>query len=824
MLIDLFKIPSTDQSMYYLGQIYGYVGNILPVESPPLLVGMMFKVLNTVVLTVGAFLVLYVVVVGLLKTAQEGEFLGRQWNSLWVPLRTVMGIAALFPTATGYSAIQVIIMWIILQGIGAADTLWSKVIDYVSVTGSPYSTVTGSSLQPTAIRPYMVKLFDSLVCQASAKANYPSFSAGTDGTIQYYCEKNSTLPFCVEGDSDMLDPLRPPAGSGGFVNSYPMGPDGACGTLTYCDMKKECPQANSDSKSCLTCKAQRQALQAIVPALGTIANKFVDLDHQYAQFYEAKKPLPEIPNWMQDYCSANNIPPEQCCPPLSANACSTLFPSDRGSKNPSDYSNTTSNNAPPFKSTEAATDLYMQYVLNGYLNGSDFIDAAVGEYTAALVGAVASDLERQMNVNNPQNNTGDPQWAAAALSAKATGWILAGAFYYKIAAMNRKTQDALQLPFSVSVPDSPLPSYRINYVAVNNMVSIMLANNAGSAGFGGANTTPALSSDITYALGSSAQGLLSSWVNSLQYNTTSATNPLVSIATFGYQMMITAQLLFVVILLAVTVITALATLNVMVLGTGITLNPLGEAIKAVLGLLSPFFILLIGALYSVGALLGIYLPLIPYMVFTMGAIGWLIATVEAMVAGPIIALGILSPGGQHDILGRAEPALMQIFNLFLRPTLMIIGLMISMLLSIVVVRFVNAGFLAATMTIMSNPGLFEQILFIAVYTSFIVTVLNKAFSLIYVIPERVLTWIGGPAVQYGEAEALQATKQAMEGAAGGVTGGAKESGGGAEKAGTMIKGADRDRKGLPLIAEPKNTTKGGGAAGGGTASGGTPPQ
>src|SRR3990167_1726185 len=140
-MINFFQIAPQDQSLYYLGTIFGLVGDLLPVQQAPLLLSIMFKFINTVALSIGAALVIYVTVVGLLKTAAEGEFLGRQWNSLWVPIRTVLGIAALFPTATGYSAIQVIIMWIVLQGIGAADTLWNTVLNYKAVVGNPTATV-----------------------------------------------------------------------------------------------------------------------------------------------------------------------------------------------------------------------------------------------------------------------------------------------------------------------------------------------------------------------------------------------------------------------------------------------------------------------------------------------------------------------------------------------------------------------------------------------------------------------------------------------------------------------------------------------------------
>ncbi|MEO8402301.1 MAG: type IVB secretion system protein DotA [Gammaproteobacteria bacterium] len=785
-MISLFQIAPQDQSVFYLGQIFGMVGTILPVSNPSLLMGMMFKFLNTAALTIGALLVVYVIVVGLLKTAQEGEFLGKQWNSLWVPLRTVFGIACLFPTATGYSIIQIIIMWIILQGVGAADTLWTNVLNYITVTGSPYAAVSSGSMpSSTQLSPTMQQLFQSLMCQASAKATYSSvnLSPAHDNTVGYFCgsdQDNTSDPFCVNPESQMLNAITgPQAGD----NKYSMGPGasggtgGVCGSLTYCDAEAACvaptgtspdgspPTTGPDTIGCLSCKAQHSAIQQIIPTLGAVADKLVYLDNQYMQFYY----LPVTsspPSWIQDYCTAKGIPSNQCCNVVKkiggfpVNVCTTEFNKLDAVGSDNDLMNA---------SSDTAKNLYLQYPLKAYLSGSDFINASVLEYQANLVSAVSADIEKKMK------NVTLTGWQAAAAQQ---GWMFAGSFFYKMAGQNQTMQSSVNnLVFKVTSPQGMkvpagnlMNSYRNNYTAVGAMLSEMTTANSNSP-----YSMPPEMGDVSNALGSSAGVILQLF--KICITAGSDTNPIIAIANFGYGLMIAAQVLFAIIVLLVAILTATTSIMPMVLGTGITMNPAGEAVKAVVALLAPFFVVLILGIYSLGAILGIYIPLIPYVLFTMGAIGWILACVEAMVAAPIIALGILSPGGQHDILGRAEPALMMMFNLFLRPILMVFGLMAAMLVSMVVINLVNSTFYGVTTTILSNPGLFEQLLFIAAYTSLIVTVINKAFSLIYVIPERILTWIGGPAVQYGEQEALGAGKQAIEAAAGAAAGAGKESAG-----------------------------------------------
>lgn len=180
----LFTIAPNDQSVYYLGQIFGVISGVLPAGgSVPLLLGAMFQTLNTMFLTVGAIVVVYVTIVGVIKTASEGEFLGRQWDKTWVPLRTVFGIAALFPSGSGYSMIQVFIMWLILQGVGAADTLWNTVLNYINVAGSPTASI---SIPSAAISLNMQQLFQSLTCQASASARYSDSYSNPQGNQNYY--------------------------------------------------------------------------------------------------------------------------------------------------------------------------------------------------------------------------------------------------------------------------------------------------------------------------------------------------------------------------------------------------------------------------------------------------------------------------------------------------------------------------------------------------------------------------------------------------------------------------------------------------------------
>lgn len=779
-MMNIFNVASNDQSAAYLAQIFGMVGNVLPVsKNSTIIIGMLFKGINTIALTIGALLVVYVTVIGLINTAHEGEFMGKKMNNPWVPLRIVTGIAALFPTASGYCAIQIVFMWIIMQGVGAADTLWTTALKYTNAVGSVYVPPT---VQTIGLEQDMRALFAGLSCQASSLIN----QKGVNGIV-FYCNDNPSASFCKGTSLDIT-----PANNKGQVSvangiiTYAMGPPGgdgaACGFLKYTDPAPLCKagtgyldptQKGPNSLACLAAKAQQSALQMIVSTFGGIANVFAQADAQYVDFYNNPDPNAKPPEWLSQYCSEKGITPcrHGILPPMPI-----PLPPIPGFGIPSDLSDkglNPNNNVPSPGNASANTIkvIYAPYAVTPAVGGVDFIGAAVNMYQAALTQAAATAA---MNMNS-SINPADSGWIG---EAQRNGWIMAGAYYYKLTQNNSKNLASASPPVTAKGCLAPL-GYRNNCWASQDLIEAIQA--AASSSGGGVSSEinlssgPAEMSRVNKAISSGSASMLTSWMQNLSGNRSastdsstisSRTNPLANLANFGYTLMATAQGLYAAVLTALATISGIAiAASTTALGTGN--SSVWGLISIFTTLLTPLFFAIIGSIYTIGATIGIYVPLIPYIVFIAGAMGWLLAAIEAMVAAPFVALGILSPSG-HEIMGKAEHSLMLLFNLFLRPTLMIFGFIISIFLSIVVINLINAGFLVIVNGIISHPGLFEQILFMAAYTSLVVAALNKTFSVIYEIPNRVLTWIGGHPSHYGEGEMLQQVSRGIESAAGSV--------------------------------------------------------
>lgn len=778
-LINLFVLAPNDQSVCYLTHIFGTMEGVLPPSDVQCtitpgtgisLLGKMFQTFNSVVLAVGALLVVYTTVVGVMMTAHEGEFMGKKWNNIWIPIRTVLGIAALVPTSSGYSAIQIVMMWIIIQGIGAADVLWNTVAGYLKLAGSPYAQV---SIPPVGIDQTLGTLFQGLVCDESARATYknPYIKGSEKGG--YYCDPT-------------LHPNDAFCGSSTSFNangtSYQLGKDGACGTLKFCDLNAACsapPSQPAAQIACISCKTQHQVLQQVVPVLRSAAAAFVQLDYQYQEFYDKSvQPPPmggesaakDAPSFVKQYCSANNISP---C------AGASLPKPSSGMQSASDT---------------LIQNLYWKYGLEKNFN--NFLGTSSSEYTTTINKAVNAYLASQGQ--NSSGSSGSPVDTSI-------GWIFAGSYYYAISQMSGNNLQAALPPLSMTANDpessgtNPFNGYRNNYSAASTLVNMPSVStppqpsgggnlgqgppSGGSSGGGGLSSViPSKVGGISSAMSSSMVSMQNSFKTSVGKNTSGGSttqggsNPLSNMVMAGQILLLTAQILFVAFL-GITLLAALfGFFDAYFLGTGVN-NSLGGAMITIYMILVPVVLALLGALVSMGGLLAVYVPLIPYIIFTFGAIAWLMSTIEAMVAGPLVALGILSPSGQHELLGKAEPALMLVFYIFLRPSLMIFGLMAAMLMALVVKMMIDAAFWNVVGSIAGPKGIeggpLESILFLAAYVFLLVAAFNKCFAAIYIIPQRVMAYIGGERAvgEGGEAAALEETKGGVARAGAGAAGG-----------------------------------------------------
>ena len=127
---------STDQAVSALEYIFGDIINVVagadaagPLGAPDTPLAAMIGMMNTGLLFLGGVYLAWVALVGTLYTADKGEILGGRWSVVWMPIKTTVGISAIFPAVYGYSWLQFFVFWVLLQGIGLGNAVMNKGFD-----------------------------------------------------------------------------------------------------------------------------------------------------------------------------------------------------------------------------------------------------------------------------------------------------------------------------------------------------------------------------------------------------------------------------------------------------------------------------------------------------------------------------------------------------------------------------------------------------------------------------------------------------------------------------------------------------------------------
>lgn len=243
-----------------------------------------------------------------------------------------------------------------------------------------------------------------------------------------------------------------------------------------------------------------------------------------------------------------------------------------------------------------------------------------------------------------------------------------------------------------------------------------------------------------------------------------------------------------------TIMIAVLTPLSIALGVCDSANPGNVVFRGITTWLTPLVVTTTGFLFAAGVMLTFYVPMYPYLLFLFGVVGWLLYVVEAMVAAPLVCFGMTHPEG-HDFMGKAEQSLMLALGVFLRPTLMVLGYIVGMLMVFVTTGFLNLvlgqvfmstfaqrnapdvgdGFDGAYSALAGNTskvlgGQFtgnpiSDVLCVPIiltlYSMIMLEVVNQCFSAIHQVPNMVLRWIGGPQEPSTATQHAQAIKGAL---------------------------------------------------------------
>ena len=250
--------PVTDSSVEKLAAVFGSIitsirdggsGN----ETEATTLGTMISVLNAACLFVGMLFTTFISLRSIVDSAESSEVLGKKMSSAWVPIRMTAGASMLLPLSSGYSAIQVIVIWCVLQGVGIADKIWSAGIEKIAEQGWIAPPILPETRKLAAI------VLRSEVCAGAMNATYAA--QGLDTKVAPY-----TVGAASTGGSYEISSIEWRASSGYKDNNI-------CGGVTLTKNKNDQGDMNSIASDIQS--AQIAALQVMISDLQPIADKIV---------------------------------------------------------------------------------------------------------------------------------------------------------------------------------------------------------------------------------------------------------------------------------------------------------------------------------------------------------------------------------------------------------------------------------------------------------------------------------------------------------------------------------------------------------------------
>lgn len=784
----------TDVSVGILQWIFGPVVEKLTqgaspdaVDASVSVMASIFSVFNSGLLVVASLIVSYVAVMGVTNTANEGEAMGRNWSSLWTPVRIVSGGSVLLPTTSGYSFIQLIVMMFALWGVGFANTLFKIGTENGIINGALTATSAqmglGSGAKPNPnyplydIRQFAQEYLAVAWCKRTVNASFSGFGGGTPN-VSAAGTPDQTI---AEGGSKkaMIYQARDRNAVTNLGGGVPL-----CGSVKV---------YSYSAPAAIAAETTTSAASIFDPAKiqdNATAMSAIRVAALNAKATAVNKVMADIEQWVGEW-------------PATINE--------------SGWENVTS-------------DRFNQIV-----------NQAQSTLTASLTAQIAADTTLQQIMQKYVTDiTKD-------------GWAMAGGFYQRLGGIKEElgriyAENVAQAtaPNLNTLPQGPHSSLAANsYTTVyNTIISKSLT--------GGSYTTPDtpraadlksnlipsslddLSIDTLGSRGDSFMSGFVQWgmerVTSTMIGTDGDVDAIARIKTTGDVLALLQSTGFAADRLIHTSLSGLkaaaaAVGSVSFMGNKVDATPLADTFLnwVIYNFLTP----LAEVTTWLGRLafyFGVFLPSLPYTIFMIAFVGWLMAVLQSIIAAPLWAVMHMTP--DRTFVGSQTQGYLLLLSLFIRPALIITGLFAAMMVANPVVGYISKAFWAmyhANVTSAESLGWFIEFLqwknWLIVYGFVLLPVMYMIFGLSQTLPDTVLRWIGAGISSMGETQATEQMRgQSEKYGPSALRGGASP---GQPEAKTPNNRLNGDSGGAGSLSGPSGPT---GNGGGGRSGGGNHPR
>lgn len=668
--------------------------------TAPGTLGEIFRVFNLGVAFFGSLIVVFITVVGVLQSGQDGEFLGRRWSSMWVPIRFAAGSALMLPlTNSGYSFCQAMVLWVASQGVGFADTLWNTIVDRVVVKNGV--AITGEMKVQDVLRNMAL----SEICVASVNRNAGTTDFGFQSAALQNPQTRITTINMAWGKSVPM------------ASSDPTTLRGACGSMSYSYLATG--GVNDDPYIGIRQRVGEEHLaiiQSMQPMYRQTAEQLVEaLDSNTAgASAEPDFLLDQMGRMIETHTQfytdrmAARIQTEI--------ASSTLGPNQ-------------ANNAAHMKRygfvTAGVWYMELTKVHNAVRQGlkapeyhpidAQMLDGSTSwPKTRHAIDVTSANLQSRFS-------TGSAGDVTSSVSTNASGTVATRAVDFKL-----NPSDFIQPGMMSKVFAS---------------ISLWLT-------------------ELTFGVGTSATGNNSVFAAFSAPSQNPNTSAILQLKDKGDTILDIAGLLFTSHIASIVTTGAADGGGIPGAIAKATGALFGARIVVELG---GYFVAMGTALFILGVTLSVFIPMVPYILWVGAIVGMVILIIEALIAIMLWAVMLMHPSGEGLTSEYNRQGTMVLLAVFMRPSLMLMGYVTGMFMVEPLIAFVNDSFGIALKSVQANTitGLISIFAFIGIYVSLVLMIVDKCFAMIHVVPDRVLQWIGGPGALTGEERDAQHRGEAM---------------------------------------------------------------
>ncbi|MEE4376967.1 MAG: DotA/TraY family protein [Candidatus Competibacteraceae bacterium] len=359
------------------------------------------------------------------------------------------------------------------------------------------------------------------------------------------------------------------------------------------------------------------------------------------------------------------------------------------------------------------------------------IDAAAENYVAELKGLIAGVI----------NEAGQRAFGEFSATAKGEGWLTAGSWFYRLAALTEYMNKlALNVPEPYPIrifgklPREDIETYGHLFLRLDAVV-MEAETDSGLGLTRGGDPNNSQLDDVS-------RGLLRLVIDWIAQGMFTNTHPLFAISWIGHAMIAIVLTSLGIIGVSKTVFakTGLGRLNKALGGvTGMVTNHSTESLNMV-GMVLGVIVL---ALLSFALIAAIFLPMAPFIIWTLASLHWVILVFEALLAAPIWAVWHIRNG--KGFTAETMNGWLLMFSLLLRPALMLFGLLGATIISFYLLSLVSGTFVNAAVNAASGNAT-GPVMVIGLLILFILVAVDltlRCFSLIHRLPDFALRWVGG---------------------------------------------------------------------------------